>query len=113
MLFFFFFQAEDGIRDLYVTGVQTCALPIWLHSWRAWSRHVPVVASTPWSPCARSRSTSYLKPSIERGGPRETRIRVGHRYLFPFTSPCRGSTGLHPIQPRGRCHCHAPDASAT
>src|SRR5206468_9384833 len=27
--FFFFFQAEDGIRDLIVTGVQTCALPIW------------------------------------------------------------------------------------
>src|SRR5690349_22887702 len=27
-IFFFFFQAEDGIRDLYVTGVQTCALPI-------------------------------------------------------------------------------------
>src|SRR2546430_10311844 len=26
--FFFFFQAEDGIRDLTVTGVQTCALPI-------------------------------------------------------------------------------------
>src|SRR5690349_23095216 len=26
--FVFFFQAEDGIRDLYVTGVQTCALPI-------------------------------------------------------------------------------------
>src|SRR5256885_2707149 len=27
--FFFFFQAEDGIRDYKVTGVQTCALPIW------------------------------------------------------------------------------------
>src|SRR6266536_3797779 len=27
---FFFFQAEDGIRDPLVTGVQTCALPIWL-----------------------------------------------------------------------------------
>src|SRR5215204_5902445 len=27
-LFFFFFQAEDGIRDHCVTGVQTCALPI-------------------------------------------------------------------------------------
>src|SRR5256886_17006918 len=26
---FFFFQAEDGIRDLTVTGVQTCALPIY------------------------------------------------------------------------------------
>src|SRR5207248_8651574 len=25
----FFFQAEDGIRDRTVTGVQTCALPIW------------------------------------------------------------------------------------
>src|SRR2546422_1581182 len=29
MLFFFFFQAEDGIRDVAVTGVQTCALPIY------------------------------------------------------------------------------------
>src|SRR2546430_13459678 len=28
---FFFFQAEDGIRDLTVTGVQTCALPISAH----------------------------------------------------------------------------------
>src|SRR2546421_4761523 len=28
IVFFFFFQAEDGIRDLIVTGVQTCALPI-------------------------------------------------------------------------------------
>src|SRR2546421_5931037 len=35
VFFFFFFQAEDGIRDLIVTGVQTCALPI---SWgrEAW-----------------------------------------------------------------------------
>src|SRR5205807_3589521 len=32
-LFFFFFQAEDGIRDYKVTGVQTCALPI-SSSWR-------------------------------------------------------------------------------
>src|SRR2546430_9875564 len=28
VIVFFFFQAEDGIRDLTVTGVQTCALPI-------------------------------------------------------------------------------------
>src|SRR5690606_40306519 len=28
MLFYFFFQAEDGIRVFHVTGVQTCALPI-------------------------------------------------------------------------------------
>src|SRR6266496_5078188 len=31
---FFFFQAEDGIRDLDVTGVQTCALPISALGWR-------------------------------------------------------------------------------
>ena len=31
---FFFFQAEDGIRDYKVTGVQTCALPIHF-TWRA------------------------------------------------------------------------------
>src|SRR3989449_6250574 len=30
LIFFFFFQAEDGIRDVAVTGVQTCALPIYL-----------------------------------------------------------------------------------
>src|SRR3712207_7796354 len=29
VFFFFFFQAEDGIRDIGVTGVQTCALPIY------------------------------------------------------------------------------------
>src|SRR5687767_15895629 len=29
MIFCFFFQAEDGIRDKLVTGVQTCALPIY------------------------------------------------------------------------------------
>src|SRR5205085_12480262 len=37
---FFFFQAEDGIRDLTVTGVQTCALPIFCED--IWS---PVVTA--------------------------------------------------------------------
>src|SRR3712207_1629879 len=35
----FFFQAEDGIRDIGVTGVQTCALPI--SGWRALEVPVP------------------------------------------------------------------------
>src|SRR5688572_32307315 len=34
-LYIFFFQAEDGIRDLTVTGVQTCALPILLRNRRS------------------------------------------------------------------------------
>src|SRR2546430_6464912 len=41
-IFFFFFQAEDGIRDLTVTGVQTCALPIWII--REMERHPLAVA---------------------------------------------------------------------
>src|SRR2546429_2096286 len=32
LMIFFFFQAEDGIRDVAVTGVQTCALPIFIVS---------------------------------------------------------------------------------
>src|SRR5437870_6267971 len=38
LLYFFFFQAEDGIRDGHVTGVQTCALPISIRSSWTWSR---------------------------------------------------------------------------
>src|SRR5947207_9627433 len=38
VFFFFFFQAEDGIRDHCVTGVQTCALPIWGRRPRARAR---------------------------------------------------------------------------
>src|SRR5437660_12457859 len=34
----FFFQAEDGIRDGHVTGVQTCALPISNRAQDAWTR---------------------------------------------------------------------------
>src|SRR2546423_14482678 len=39
MFFIFFFQAEDGIRDKLVTGVQTCALPIFdfIESIQVWS----------------------------------------------------------------------------
>src|SRR5439155_17207758 len=38
--FCFFFQAEDGIRDGHVTGVQTCALPISRSSWAGEGRSV-------------------------------------------------------------------------
>src|SRR5699024_11733379 len=38
----FFFQAEDGIRDRNVTGVQTCALPIW----RAYTRWLGLVVTS-------------------------------------------------------------------
>src|SRR5699024_11418300 len=37
--FFFFFQAEDGIRDRNVTGVQTCALPILVNTVKGYAAH--------------------------------------------------------------------------
>src|SRR5688572_6999476 len=47
LLIVFFFQAEDGIRDLTVTGVQTCALPISVRALRESVRYnVNVVSQT-------------------------------------------------------------------
>src|SRR5256885_4878466 len=51
-LLFFFFQAEDGIRDYKVTGVQTCALPIWLMS----------LSLTPRPPCTASDAAPTFHP---------------------------------------------------
>src|SRR5215208_6192020 len=45
---FFFFQAEDGIRDGHVTGVQTCALPIWPPRPTRRDRRHRAVAVQPW-----------------------------------------------------------------
>src|SRR5690606_9635212 len=39
-----FFQAEDGIRDFHVTGVQTCALPILVTADEAWHLRRPLLA---------------------------------------------------------------------
>src|SRR5690606_40982394 len=40
--FVFFFQAEDGIRDFHVTGVQTCALPIFVSIMGSGGEHFAV-----------------------------------------------------------------------
>src|SRR3989441_8218616 len=57
-VFFFFFQAEDGIRDKLVTGVQTCALPILL---RGLARAPCVAKSTGhhWFGLVRQRRTAF------------------------------------------------------
>src|SRR5256886_7699448 len=52
---FFFFQAEDGIRDLTVTGVQTCALPIYASGYikGQWNGlRSPSSSSTRWRICS-------------------------------------------------------------
>src|SRR5690606_41063410 len=50
-------QAEDGIRGFHVTGVQTCALPIWTSRARARA------ACTTTSPLPAPSKSSYPKPS--------------------------------------------------
>src|SRR5688572_32211037 len=54
-LFFFFFQAEDGIRDLTVTGVQTCALPISTRSCGC-----SITSNATFSRCSRTRCSACL-----------------------------------------------------
>src|SRR5947208_10548299 len=48
LFLFFFFQAEDGIRDDLVTGVQTCALPIWTPAAEARPPTAPHTPSALW-----------------------------------------------------------------
>src|SRR2546421_5673513 len=63
VVFFFFFQAEDGIRDLIVTGVQTCALPIFVCC-----NCVPAIPpATPCWPCwSIGKETALRRPLISR-----------------------------------------------
>src|SRR5258707_8745405 len=66
-LIFFFFQAEDGIRDIGVTGVQTCALPISLLPRRRAAR--PPGRSAAPSVGLRSRSRldhPRLRPTVQQ-----------------------------------------------
>src|SRR5207253_3509674 len=59
----FFFQAEDGIRDGHVTGVQTCALPIFRRFWIARSLHAKKILK------GKQRATNVgikLSRSVER-----------------------------------------------
>src|SRR2546429_6835691 len=60
----FFFQAEDGIRDVAVTGVQTCALPISSACWtaRTATSRAPrsCLAFTATPSAGRSKSTSSI-----------------------------------------------------
>src|SRR5439155_7611845 len=97
LLVYFFFQAEDGIRDGHVTGVQTCALPIsdgagtWLllgtggsaatATARAEppvpsSSQVPAPSAPSWRRAARIPATSVLRSEERRVG-KECRSRGG------------------------------------
>src|SRR5437773_12342424 len=97
MVVFFFFQAEDGIRDRDVTGVQTCALPIshacsrrnserWKPSGNGW-RIVSAITRGPAKPMSARGSARITSPSIrseERRVGKECRARGA-------AAPCKKS----------------------
>src|SRR5205085_4676984 len=76
-LVFFFFQAEDGIRDLTVTGVQTCALPIsrWRTSTRCAGRWASRSATV--SAVEKKRRRGPSAAAHARTAPRSEERRVG------------------------------------
>src|SRR5690606_40503983 len=60
----FFFQAEDGIRDFHVTGVQTCALPISEICWPIAALMKPGTAERGSMPCAAAIAPKAIGSAI-------------------------------------------------
>src|SRR5207249_8505763 len=83
LCFFFFFQAEDGIRDRNVTGVQTCALPI----------SVLLVASNHAAFAADAFGHIEVKPILLSG--QDSTLRDG-RYLRERCPALWCATGTRP-----------------
>src|SRR5690625_3816972 len=70
-MFSFFFQAEDGIRDGHVTGVQTCTLPISVRGAEFRAGHSSLMvsrSSSAWLPssCPHPTSSLYSEPKVAR-----------------------------------------------
>src|SRR5205823_8758533 len=74
LVFIFFFQAEDGIRDKLVTGVQTCALPI--------SRRSPTWG---WATCGWASRRPLSREARPNGSSSPPSCRSGPR-VAPSTS---------------------------
>src|SRR5229473_8374057 len=87
--FFFFFQAEDGIRDKLVTGVQTCALPISAASPEGPERRRKPLAGAGFLLRARRRrALEKPKVSLTQGGTRRNTRRTaqsGGRHNLPHS----------------------------
>src|SRR5205807_6164633 len=74
VLSFFFFQAEDGIRDYKVTGVQTCALPI--STARTASGASSIAAGWRWYSFPRRRRVRRCRPRPSRAFPKHAPSRL-------------------------------------
>src|SRR5699024_11243466 len=94
----FFFQAEDGIRDRNVTGVQTCALPIWDPSpVRPWSR----------APRAGEGGSSRSRRACTVSDPRPAEaVCPAHRAGRCPERPAGGASGWRRMRSRQRSWAH-------
>src|SRR5579871_2139132 len=86
IVFFFFFQAEDGIRDLYVTGVQTCALPICIPCESFFSRWLSHLLRWPWrlmtgglAAAFSDASSMDARPALRQDKARARQARAARR----------------------------------
>src|SRR5690606_15820326 len=113
----FFFQAEDGIRDFHVTGVQTCALPISQPAAPAAHATISAARTRPVDRCVparilRGRPCEHVCGSNPLPYPNEKRVHVqctqstrhGHRAAAPSAARrCRstilGARGYAPRAP--------------
>src|SRR5579883_1214886 len=89
---FFFFQAEDGIRDFHVTGVKTCALPICAR--RSAAITTPSTtgkSSTPSSHTPIATAAAQVSPPLT---PSRRPVRTNSVRPLPTPSPVRGGTTI-------------------
>src|SRR5207237_2118970 len=95
LYFIFFFQAEDGIRDSSVTGVQTCALPISdcqrIYGWPFTSTWVSPLPSTTWTDLAGSH------PGKSRSSIAQAVSGQAHIRKRPGRKPTRNYFKLSPV----------------
>src|SRR5256885_2407170 len=105
---FFFFQAEDGIRDYKVTGVQTCALPIsgWRHA-RETSRRCGPRALRDEEPWQKQRSKSRAHCRV----PVRMIKNMAHRKRFVLNRTERRISMEIPVLIEG--HGRAPGSEST
>src|SRR5687768_17967751 len=91
--FFFFFQAEDGIRDVAVTGVQTCALPISAVAKAGaggWDKLASAARSAGSCTCSSASSRMLRRKPSKLAPPFHARVRVNQEKYW------RRNSGVQP-----------------
>src|SRR2546429_4864469 len=91
--FFFFFQAEDGIRDVAVTGVQTCALPI---SVAPLPLRLAFSASIRSMICVLGASVGSSVISLPSTDRKSTRLNSSHGYISYAVFSLKKKTAVQP-----------------